>query len=105
MITKSCINLKVLVGFLSLFFFFFFLQYSFPLDTASFTFSLDIYPQSDHTGTVPNPVALDQTLYFKASVSTTSSSPNLDIYVSACWASRSNNPDSKDGYVALIVEG
>lgn len=76
-----------------------------PQGTASFTFSLDVYTQSDFTGAVPNPVALDKTLYFKASVTTASKTPNLDLFPESCWASKSSSDKSKDGIVKLITSG
>lgn len=81
------------------------------LGTSYFTFQLDAFYKSDHTGVVPNPVALNTTLYFKASVVTQSVTPNLDLFIEVCYASNSSssglNPGSsvrliKNGWVFLL---
>ncbi|KAL9952522.1 hypothetical protein ACROYT_G039790 [Oculina patagonica] len=73
--------------------------------TASFTFSLGVYTSPGFTGDVPNPVALDKTLYFKASVTTASNKPNLDLYPTSCWSSASSSASSTDKKVTLIANG
>lgn len=77
-----------------------------PLDDAFFTFSLQAFYYANHTGDVPNPVALDQYLYFKTYVDTQSDNPNLDLFIVRCFSSRSANPLANDpSEFDLIVDG
>ncbi|KAJ7318456.1 hypothetical protein OS493_037935 [Desmophyllum pertusum] len=73
--------------------------------SAFFTFTLDVFYSSDHTGKVPNPIALDTTLYFKAKVETQSDAPNLDLFPTSCWSSKSSSPASSSGKFTLITNG
>ncbi|KAL9952520.1 hypothetical protein ACROYT_G039788 [Oculina patagonica] len=76
-----------------------------PREPSSFTFSLGAFPRPDFTGTLPNTLALGQTLYFKAWVTTPSNASNLDILPLSCWASKSKSGDSTDGKIQLIDKG
>lgn len=71
------------------------------LGTGVFTFLLQAFYFANHTGDVPNPVALNQILYFKAKVVTQSSASNLDLFIERCWVSKSAN----DGNFDLIIQG
>lgn len=71
----------------------------------NFTFTLKVYNDLAHTIDVPNPVALDQTLYFEVMVETQSAAPNLDLFLEKCWSSKSNDAQSMDGKFELIVDG
>jgi len=75
------------------------------LDNAFFTFSLQAYLYENHTGVVPNLIKLDEYLYFKATVDTRSSNPNLDLFIVYCFSSSSDDPDSTDNRFDLIVDG
>ncbi|XP_078350192.1 ZP domain-containing protein-like [Oculina patagonica] len=72
---------------------------------AFFTFSLQAFLNDDLTGAVPNPIALNTTLYFKALVETQSANPNLDLFPVRCWSSKSADPWVADGDFDLIVDG
>jgi len=75
-------------------------------DNAFFTFSLQAYLYENHTGVVPNLIKLDEYLYFKATVDTQSSNPNLDLFIVRCFSSSSGNPDDANVNVFdLIVNG
>ena len=75
------------------------------LGTGVFTFSLQAFYFPNHTGVVPSPVALNQTLYFKAKVVTQSSASNLDLFIEHCWSSKSSDAISNDGNFDLIKKG
>ena len=77
-----------------------------------FTFTLNAYYYSNFTGMVPNEIALNKTLYFKAEVVTQSADHNLDLFPVHCWSSESENPAVyhandftliKDGYVRICT--
>ena len=63
------------------------------------------YENAAHTLPVPNPVALDVEIFFKAKVETQSGAPNLDLFLEECYSSKSDNPDSVDGKFSLIKKG
>ena len=44
-------------------------------------------------------------LYFKATVETKSSAPNLDLFPVHCWSSKKADPNSADGKITLIKDG
>ena len=71
----------------------------------NFTFTLKVYNDPAHNIDVPNPVALDQTLYFEVMVETQSAAPNLDLFLEKCWSSKSNDAQSMDGKFELIEKG
>ena len=71
----------------------------------NFTFTLKVYNDPAHTIDVPNPVALDQTLYFEVMVETQSAAPNLDLFLEKCWSSKSNDAQSTVGKFKLIEKG
>ena len=73
--------------------------------SAFFSFTLEAFYNSNFTGEVPNPVALDKTLYFKAMVETKSDAPNLDLFPVHCWSSQSAEPNSGEGNFTLIKDG
>ena len=73
--------------------------------TAFFTFKLEAFYYSNFTGEVPNPVELGKILYFKATVETKSSAPNLDRFPVHCWSSKKAEPDSADDKITLIKNG
>ena len=77
----------------------------FLVDDAFFTFSLQAFPYENHTGIVPNPIKLDEYLYFKVTVDTQSLNPNLDLFIVYCFSSSSVDPDSNDNKFDLIVDG
>jgi len=79
--------------------------YMFSLDNAFFTFSLQAFPFANFTGVVPDPIELDEYLYFKVYVDTQSANPNLDLFIVECYSSSSNNPFSTVNRVNLIVDG
>ena len=56
-------------------------------DYAFFSFTLEAFEDVTHTKTVPNPVALNKTIYFKATVVTQSAAPNFDLFPVKCWSS------------------
>jgi len=73
---------------------------------AFFTFSLQAYPYANHTGVVPNPIELDQYLYFKVYVDTQSANPNLDLFIVKCFSSSSADPaNANANNFDLIVDG
>ena len=73
---------------------------------AFFTFSLQAFPNADHTGVVPSPIKLDEYLYFKVYVDTRSANPNLDLFIVKCFSSANIDPDAVDATnFDLIVEG
>ena len=74
------------------------------LDVASFIFTLEAFT-GGFSVPVPNPVALDERIYFKASVVTQSGATNLDLFPVRCWSSKSMDPNSPDGDVTVIVNG
>ena len=75
------------------------------LGNGTFTFSLMAYMNAAHTQSVPNPVALDVEIFFKAKVETQSGAPNLDLFLEECYSSKSNDPDLADGKFSLIKKG
>ena len=75
------------------------------LGNAFFSFTLKAFNNKNFTGEVPNPVRLDKTLYFKATVETKSDAPNLDLFPVLCWSSQSDDPDSDEGKITLIKGG
>ena len=75
------------------------------LGNGTFTFSLMAYKDAAHNQLVPNPVALDVEIFFKAKVETQSGAPNLDLFLEECYSSKSNDPDSTDGKFSLIKKG
>lgn len=74
-------------------------------DSAFFTFTLNIFHDADFSTTLVNPVKLDQVLYFRALVVTSSAMPNLDLFILSCHSSKQNDPDSNDGKVLFIQNG
>ena len=75
------------------------------LGNGTFTFSLMAYKNAAHTLQVPNPVALDVEIFFKAKVETQSGAPNLDLFLEECYSSKSDDPDSTDNKFFLIKKG
>ena len=75
------------------------------LGNGTFTFSLTAYEDAAHNQLVPNPVALDVEIFFKAKVETQSGAPNLDLFLEECYSSKSNDPDLADGKFSLIKKG
>ena len=75
------------------------------LGNGTFTFSLMAYKSAAHILPVPNPVALNVEIFFKAKVETQSGAPNLDLFLEECYSSKSDNPDSGDGKFSLIKKG
>ena len=73
------------------------------LDNAFFSFTLEGF--GDNGAKVPNPVPLDQRIYFKATVVTQSGAPNLDLFPVKCWSSKSVDPDVANGDFTLIENG
>ncbi|XP_078352221.1 ZP domain-containing protein-like [Oculina patagonica] len=74
-------------------------------DSAFFTFTLGGFRDADFMTSISGPVALDQPLYFKAEVETSSSSPNLDLFIISCHSSKDSDPASDNGTVVLIQNG
>lgn len=74
-------------------------------DSAFFTFTLNIFHDADFSTPLVNPVKLDQVLYFRALVVTSSAIPNLDLFILSCHSSKQNDPDSNDGKVLFIQNG
>ena len=72
---------------------------------AYFTFELQAFSDSGYTLPVPDRVALDLTVYFKALVVTQSGAPNLDLFPVHCWSSQSFDPASPAGKFTLIENG
>ena len=79
---------------------------TFSLDNAFFTFSLQAFPFANFTGVVPDPIELDEYLYFKVYVDTKSTNPNLDLFIVQCFSSSSRDPeDTMANNFNLIVDG
>ncbi|KAJ7369437.1 hypothetical protein OS493_039005 [Desmophyllum pertusum] len=76
-----------------------------PVCTAFFTFTLGVFSDAAFNTAVSSPVALNQTLHFKAEVVTQSGAPNLDLFPVECYSSKSDNPDSTVGRFTLIKDG
>lgn len=74
-------------------------------DSAFFTFTLDIFHDANFSTPLVNPVELDQVLYFRALVVTSSALPNLDLFILSCHSSKQNDPNSEDGKVLFIQNG
>ena len=75
------------------------------LEDGVFTFTLEAYEDDAHTTPVPDPVALDVEIYFKAEVKTQSATPSLDLYPVRCYSSESNDPDDTGANFTLISNG
>ena len=75
------------------------------LEDGVFTFTLEAYEDDAHTTPVPNPVALDVEIYFKAEVKTQSASPSLDLYPVRCYSSKKRDPSSSEGKFTIITNG
>lgn len=73
--------------------------------TAFFSFNLEAFIYPNYTGRVPDKVPLKTVLYFQASVETSSSAPNLDLFPVHCYSSKNRDPTSTEGQVTLIEEG
>lgn len=73
--------------------------------SAFFTFTLGIFQDADFSTPLVNPVALDQVLYFRALVVTSSTAHNLDLFILSCHSSKQNDPNSTDGKVVFIQNG
>ena len=63
------------------------------------------YADDAHSTPVPDPVALDVEIFFKATVETQSSDPNLDLYPVRCYSSQSNDADDTGANFTLITNG
>ena len=63
------------------------------------------YADDTHTTVVPDPVALDVEIFFKAYVETQSNTPNLDLYPVRCYSSQSNDADDTGANFTLITNG
>ncbi|KAJ7369436.1 hypothetical protein OS493_039004 [Desmophyllum pertusum] len=72
--------------------------------TAFFTFTLGVFSDAAFNTAVSSPVALNQTLHFKAEVVTQSGAPNLDLFPVECYSSKSDNPDSTFAETMLRVK-
>ena len=75
------------------------------VDIAFFTFTLNAFYDAGYSQSVPNPVALDKTIFIKAMVVTQSGAPNLDLFPVKCWSSRSVDPHVANGDFTLIENG
>ena len=75
------------------------------LEDGVFTFTLKAYEDDAHTTPVPDPVALDVEIYFKAEVKTQSATPSLDLYPVRCYSSKNRDPSSSDGKFTIITNG
>ncbi|XP_066026134.1 ZP domain-containing protein isoform X2 [Pocillopora verrucosa] len=74
-------------------------------DSAAFTFSLDVFKNSELTIPLPSEVKLNQPLFFRAQVETSSAAPNLDLFILQCNASKSNDANVPGHDVVLIQNG
>lgn len=74
-------------------------------DAAAFTFSLDVFEDSELNSPLPSEVKLNQPLFFRAQVETSSAAPNLDLFILQCNASKSNDVNVPDLDVVLIQNG
>ena len=63
------------------------------------------YQDDAHTTPVPDPVALNVEIFFKAEVETQSNAPNLDLYPVRCYSSQSNDADDTGANFTLITNG
>lgn len=73
--------------------------------TAFFRFSLEAFYDPSFSVEVTKEVPLKKTLYFRASVETSSAAPNLDLFPVQCYSSKARDPASNDGRITLIEEG
>lgn len=74
-------------------------------DTAAFTFNLDVFENAQFTTALPSEVALNQQLFFRAQVVTSSAAPNLDLFILQCHASSSAVSNADANKVVLIQNG
>ena len=75
------------------------------LEDGVFTFTLEAYEDDAHTTPVPDPVALDVEIYFKAEVKTQSATPSLDLYPVRCYSSKEREPSSSESKFTIITNG
>lgn len=73
--------------------------------TAAFIFNLDVSENSQFTTALPSEVALNQPLFFRAQVVTSSAAPNLDLFILQCHASKSDDSNAVANNVVLIQNG
>ncbi|KAJ7369336.1 hypothetical protein OS493_039733, partial [Desmophyllum pertusum] len=79
---------------------------SWYVGSAFFTFTLDVFYSSDHTGEVPKSNCAGHDFIFQGLKSRPQSdAPNLDLFPTSCWSSKSSSPASSSGKFTLITNG